>query len=115
MMEYKDFELKVNGIVNVLGFSFQEADQRFAKAMKAIAKRWDIDVTCKERDPTNKLQKVFPLNIKGDIVIDGDGFDDARKLFSSALDSVSEKWDVEIKQGEVNTRYDPPKRWGSKL
>lgn len=109
MTVYKDFELKLNGSVIIRGRSFQEVDENFIKAMKAIAKRWDIDVRCSEQDPENTKEKDFDLKISGSVIIDGDTFEGAEVLFWAALDSIAAKGDVNIKQGEINTRYDPPR------
>jgi hypothetical protein len=110
MTTYKYFELKIKGTVVILGFTFIEADRRFAKAMKAITRNWDIDTYCKELDPQNAQQKEFPLNISGRIVIEGNSYEEAKTLFETAINSVSDKWTVEVTQGETSITYDPPRR-----
>lgn len=44
MIEEKKWKLIIKGELIVPGKTFQEADQLFGKAMKAIAEVWDVDV-----------------------------------------------------------------------
>lgn len=48
MVKVKEFELKISGTVTIEAETFRQADILFAKAMKAIGKRWDVEVVCKE-------------------------------------------------------------------
>jgi hypothetical protein len=62
-MKIKEFELKISGTVTIEAETFKQADILFAKAMKAIGKRWDVDVECGEE--TTRY-------IPGRIIKDGD-------------------------------------------
>jgi hypothetical protein len=113
MAKYQKFELKVKGNAVVRAKTFQEADQKLAKAMKAICTRWDLDFYCKEYIPDPPVEKPYDMNLVGSVVIEGNSFEKAEELFYTALKSISKRYVIKIDQGEVTTVYDPPRRMGN--
>lgn len=115
MVTYQKFELKIKGNAFIRAKTFQEADQKLAKAMKAVCTRWDLDFYCKEIVPDPPIEKPYDMSMVGSVVIEGNSFEEAEKLFYTALQSVSKRYLITIDQGEVSTVYDPPRRVGGKL